>query len=236
MSTVGNWRGPNIVKDGLVMYLDGSSPNSYYPPSSGITWKDISGNFVNGTLINGTLYNPSNGGTFVFDGIDDYVDCGDNPTTKQTGSMTISYWFKGVSTTLNFATGVGTMSFNGVRGYLLGPNTGTEVFFFIPSSPFSISTVSYPIAIDTQKWYNIVGVYSSSNYLKLFLDGIEVASNTSSIPSSQYTGNGISLKIGQRGDAYTFIGSISQFLLYNRDLNSSEVLQNFNSTRARFGI
>jgi hypothetical protein len=39
MSFNSGWRGPNIVKDGIVLYLDPGSPNSYY--GSGNTWKDI---------------------------------------------------------------------------------------------------------------------------------------------------------------------------------------------------
>jgi hypothetical protein len=48
----------------------------------------------------------------------------------------------------------------------------------------------------------------------MFLNGVEVASTTTSIPASQYTGNGISLKVGLRGDTYNFIGNISQVLFY----------------------
>ena len=55
MSTVGNWRGPSIVKDGLVLYLDAGSPNSYFNKTS-TTWKDMSGSASNGTLINGPTY------------------------------------------------------------------------------------------------------------------------------------------------------------------------------------
>jgi hypothetical protein len=236
MSTVGNWRGPNIIKDGLVLYLDAGSPNSYFPLNPTTTWKDISGNANNATLINGTAYNESNGGTFVFDGIDDYADCGNNPITKPTGSTTISYWFKGVSTSLNFVTGIGTMSFAGSRGYLLGPNTGTQVGFFLPIDNVNLIAVTYNLTIDTSLWYNICGVYSESNYVKLYLNGVEVSSTTTSVPSSLYIGNGISLKIGSRGDSIYFSGNISQFLMYHRPLSDSEVLQNFNSSRARFGI
>ena len=42
---------------------------------------------------------------------------------------------------------------------------------------------------------------------------------------------------GTRGDSgYKFPGSISLFRAYNRELTASEVLQNFNVARARFGL
>ena len=75
MSTIGNWRGPNIIKDGLVLYLDPGSPNSYYD-KTGTTIKDISGYNRSGTLTNGTIYNSSNGGSILFDGSDDLIDLG----------------------------------------------------------------------------------------------------------------------------------------------------------------
>ena len=76
MSTVGNWRGPNIVKDRLVLYLDTNSPNSYKNGVFGTTWKDVSGSNYNGQLINGVAFNSDNGGYFSFDGTDDYISLG----------------------------------------------------------------------------------------------------------------------------------------------------------------
>ncbi len=62
MSTVGNWRGANIIKQGLVLYLDPGSPNSFYNKSN-TTIRDISENTNNGTLTNfgsQTIYNSIN--------------------------------------------------------------------------------------------------------------------------------------------------------------------------------
>jgi len=198
---------PNIVTDGLVLYLDAANTKSY--PGSGTTWTDIAAR-NNGTLTNGPTFSSANGGLIVFDGIDDYVDCGDNPITKPSGSFTLSYWFKGVSSTLNFATGVGAGGFSGQRGYILGVNTGTQIAFFVPINSSNLVSVTYNLTINTSLWYNICGVYSSSNYVKMFLNGSEVASATSGIPSSLYTANGLSMKIGSRGDSYYFNGSIAQ--------------------------
>jgi hypothetical protein len=223
-----------IVTNGLVLNVDAGFTPSY--PSNGNTWYDISSSGNNGTLTNGPTYSSSNGGTLVFDGVDDYVDCGANSITKPTGSMTISYWFKGVSSTLNFAVGVGAGGFSGQRGYILGPNTGTQLAFFIAVNSTNVVAATYNVTINTSIWYHISGVFLASNYLKIFLNGSEVASNTSSIPSSQFAANGLTLKIGSRGDAYYFTGSIAQFSMYHRALSSAEILQNFNAQKSRFGL
>jgi hypothetical protein len=61
-----------IVTDGLVLYLDAGNVKSY--PTTGTTWTDLVG-VNNGVLTNGPTFNPSNGGSIVFDGTNDYVNC-----------------------------------------------------------------------------------------------------------------------------------------------------------------
>ena len=59
----------NIVTNGLVLFLDANNTNSY--PGSGTSWYDLSGNGNTGTLTNGPTFSGENGGTIVFDGVDD---------------------------------------------------------------------------------------------------------------------------------------------------------------------
>lgn len=224
---------PKIVTDGLVFAVDAANKKSYL--GSGNTWFDLSGNNNNGTLINGPTFDSGNGGSISFDGGDDYVDFGTNSIIKPSGSMTLSYWFKG-ATSIDAASGVGTMGFSGSRGYLLGPNSGSTVFFYVPGSSTSLTFTTYNVIINNQNWYNISGVYSPSNYIKIYLNGVEVSSNTTSIPASLYVNN-ISLKVGQRGDGFSFFdGNISQVSLYNKSLSADEIYQNYNALKSRFGL
>jgi hypothetical protein len=71
MSTVHGGPG-NIVTSGLVLNLDAANPRSYPPPYNGVTWTTLAGS-NNGTLINGPTFNSSNGGSIVFDGVNDYI-------------------------------------------------------------------------------------------------------------------------------------------------------------------
>ena len=81
MSTVQGGQG-NIVTNGLVLNLDAANPRSYPQPYDGTTWADLSGNGNNGTLTNGPTFNAVNGGSIVFDGVDDFIQC--------TGSLTVT--------------------------------------------------------------------------------------------------------------------------------------------------
>ena len=74
-------RGPNIVRDGLVFAVDAANPTSY--PGSGTIWKDQTVNQNNGTLTNGPTFDSGNGGSIVFDGSNDYVDCGNIDDIKK---------------------------------------------------------------------------------------------------------------------------------------------------------
>ena len=86
-------RGPNILRDGLVLTYDAASKRSY--PGSGTTWFDlISSN--NGTLTGGPTFDSGNGGSIVFDGTDDYVN---GPATNSVignnrATLTLSAWVK----------------------------------------------------------------------------------------------------------------------------------------------
>jgi hypothetical protein len=83
--------GPDIVQNGLVLDLDAADRNSYVSGST--TWFDLSGNPNNGILTNGPTYSSANGGSIVLDGVDDYVNCGNNNSINVTGSgLTLSAW------------------------------------------------------------------------------------------------------------------------------------------------
>ena len=60
-----------LVTDGLILYIDAANSKSY--PDSGTTWFDLTSNNNNGVLTNGPTFDSANGGSIVFDGVDDYV-------------------------------------------------------------------------------------------------------------------------------------------------------------------
>jgi len=75
---MGITRGPNIVTDGLVFAVDAANPSSYVSGST--IWKDQTVNQNDGTLTNGPTFDSGNGGSIVFDGVDDY-EIGNTPTS-----------------------------------------------------------------------------------------------------------------------------------------------------------
>jgi hypothetical protein len=80
---------PRIVTDGLVLALDAANSLSY--PGSGTTWTDLSGKGNNGTLVNGPTFSPTNGGSIVFDGTNDYISFPNNPNLDSQ-AITMESW------------------------------------------------------------------------------------------------------------------------------------------------
>jgi hypothetical protein len=239
MSTVGNWRGPNIVKDGLVLYLDAGSPNSYINGISGISWKDISGNSNNGTLTNGPTFNSANGGSIVFDGTNDYVNLNTtlNFSNYNTSGFTISFWIKVNSTIqtnkylFSKLNNAGTDNqFSIVYGYV--SNTYELYGAAVNGVSQNIRTNSQ-ISVNDTNWHNLT--YSVGATTTGYLDNIVKFTNT--YVSLTYVSSSNNNYLTTFDTAGRHLNSnIATMYLYNRILTSQEVTQNYNATKTRFGL
>jgi hypothetical protein len=233
MSTIdGGWRGPSIVKDGLVLYLDAGSPNSYYG-GVGTVWKDMSGNGNNGTLTNGPTFNSSNGGNIVFDGVDDYINLGNNQIANITSvnNFTTNLWLNRFNTN----GGIGVIHKGPISGFdydwmvYLGGGANAVQFYKKNTSNAGAASSS---ALFNLNIITNLSIVLSSDTVNIYING--VLSNTSSLGGNIRTTTN-PLKIGRGWDG-SLTGRIYQTQIYNRALTAQEVSQNFNATRARFGI
>ena len=234
---------PHIVSDGLVLCLDAANPRSY--PDGGNIWYDLSGNGNNGTL-NGPTFSNDNSGFLVFDGTDDYVNCGNSLNFDN--SFSIGCWMKADSGTNSIYT-KGLVSkystFGNYRQYLLGFNEENSYvnFGFSTNGAGGGATgnlvSSSNGSIIRNIWYNILGVFNSGSSVKIFING-ELSSSLNTVSISHYNSNVKPLEIGA-SEAFDsgvreFNGNISKVIMYNRALSANEVRQNFNATRNRYGI
>jgi hypothetical protein len=231
-------RGPKIVTDGLVLYLDAANTKSY--PGSGTLWNDLSGNGNNGTLINGPTFSSENGGSIVFDGVNDNI-------SKNT-SINVGQNFSGCvwvyPTTIN------------VRDAIIGnsyPYTSNRGWFFLTATGyvglvdcFALSigqdqsnVRSVNNTINRNMWNHLsFTVENGGQTKKLYHNGIEVsyAQNSTTIINIDYSIN--EFYIGKRYSTTpeTWTGNISNVQLYNKALTSEEILQNYNATKSRYNL
>ena len=232
------WRGPNIVKDGLVLYLDPGSPNSYFD-KTGTVISDISGQSNNATLINGPTFNSSNSGNIVFDGSNDYANLGTNINfSTYTNGFTIGFWVRILNTAqtnrylFSKITNAGTDNqFSIVYGYV---GSTFELYAGVGGvgANQTIRTNSQILVNDTN-WhflYYTVGATTIG-----YLDGTARFTNTyASLTFVSSTNNNLLTTFNSTANYGNM--SIGNMTLYNRILPASEILQNYNATKTRFGL
>ena len=221
--------GPNVVEDGLILALDAGNTKSY--PGSGTTWTDLSGNGNNGTLtsMNGSNYNSANGGYLDFDGSIDQINCGSSDDFAfGTGDFTIEFWCNpdalGSSGIISISS---DGSFSSANWQFRYGSSKVRWLYSSSSDIISNSTVS------TGEWTQIVATRSGTA-LTLYINAVSEATGTSSADLSD---NG-TLRIGTSRDQNSYFnGKISNVKLYKgKGLTASEIQQNFNAIRGRFGI
>lgn len=216
-----------VSTNGLVFVSDSADRNSYR--GTGTSWLDVSGNAMVGTINNSPTFNTSNGGYFDFDGTDEYVLFTNN-TILDTQTPTVEIWIKTNATTQNaiwFEKGIVNQQYS-----LFQENTTLKWRHALGGiNNLEITTATY---ITTTKWHQVVGTFTSGDR-RLFVNGVQVGADT---PTGTIGTNTTGVWLGGRGNlaSYSFNGSISICRVYNRVLSASEIVQNYNATKARFGL
>ena len=214
--------GPNIVTENLTFAVDAGSTRSY--PSSGTTWKNLGSSGSDVALTNGPTFNAANGGYFEFDGTDDYASSS-STSFNITGNVTINSWIRndGTGSTLG-----NYMSNSQNSGYRMRRNgaSGSQLWLYASGNSVSGGAISDDI------WYMVTGVFSSTG-LRAYINGVLVASNTTAY-SSSFGGYFIigAYAVGSE----VFGGDIASAQVYSSALTASEILQNFNAQKSRFGL
>jgi hypothetical protein len=218
----------NIVTNGLTFYLDAGNRMSYVSGST--AWNDLSGNNRNWSLVNGPTFSSLNGGSIIFDGTNDYVSIDSN--TNLTNPLTVCAFINTA-----FVTGSNQViygpSANGSDNWLSISNNRIQLLATEASdvNNFSIGGNTF---IEANKWYYVTGIINN-NVTSMYLNGALEAIST---PQAFTIGGWNSTtRIGQRATGqFPFGGQISLVQGYNRALSQSEIIQNYNATKARFGL
>ena len=227
-----------VLTGGLILNLDASNITSY--PGTGSTWTDLSGSSNNISLFNGASYDPSNRNSILFDGVNDYV--GKNTTLNTGQDFTVSVWM--YATLLgNTRTSLVANSYNysSGNGWFFCTDAGgaSNSFFLSIGSDYPVKVSSDNIiSINTWNYLTAV-VKSGGRYIDLYKNGILISGATTDNGANTINYNYNNFSIGFRDPAGTpdpFHGNIGATQIYNRVLTANEVLQNFNTTKASYGL
>lgn len=202
--------------------------SSYY---GGSVLRDLSGNSRNASLITYPNYSNDANGSILFNSTGPYISLTQN-SYGITDAYTVSFWVKRIGGTGVFL----YIGQGGTSGVYFESYTNTDLFtwFFGPSSPQNNGNWGAS-SLSTTQWTNVVmtmvtSTKTQTRYLNGAISGSPfVFTNAVNAPSG--TQNWLI-----KNNSQNWTGYISDFKLYNRALTASEVQQNFNATRSRFGV
>jgi hypothetical protein len=224
-----------IVRDGLVLYLDAAKKDSY--PGSGTVWRDLATNIITGSLVNGPIFSTANGGSISFDGSNDQVLIENTPAQSTgirlgtgTTRWAVNAWVR--TTVGNSSLGQSSILSNRSSGpvySLMGIGTGGVMKYHHYDNTWLLKTGS--ISVTDNQWHMLSWVNLNNNTMDMYVDGafnVNVSSSTSSQNPVDIIG---------ASWAASFSGSIASLSIYiGSTFTSTQVLQNYNATKPRFGL
>ena len=240
--------GPNISNDGLVLCLDAASKKSY--PGSGTTWYDLSGNGNDATLLTSFDSEYSYESTYF----------SSRPTTQlnelddSDGSVWQVSYSSELSPTSEWTVG-GFLNINGGQssngtGWFHKTGNGDERGIHIEplnsnmringSSNWSHMNVNVSAYHNTWTYftatYKTTGTYGTdTGNLYLYANANLIGTVTTFVPAPDTTSV---IRLGRRNGHYKHFtnGDISSYHYYTRELSQSEIQQNYNVLKTRFGL
>jgi hypothetical protein len=221
----------NIVTNGLIANLDAGWYLSY--SGTGTNWKDLNGS-NNGTLINGPSFSSLSGGSLVFDGVDDYAlipiqNYSSTPTItvegfikwqSLNGGMFLGFDNNDVWTSSN------TLGFNNGQSNVIGISAAdVSNLKLVGNFAHYVFVMKQNQLLSTFKMY--INTIPQTLTPQVNSDGV----------SSSFTDN-IALASWTRSGGGGFNGNLQfgNLRIYNRELSLSEITQNFNAQKTRFGF
>jgi hypothetical protein len=218
--------------------------NSTFNSTSNIgLWYDLSGNRNNGTLAGANGIPASsyaNKGSLLFDGVDDSVLITNNATLRPSTELTIEYVIKGST----------PAGWNPIIGYGNGDYTNGNYLCWVETGGAlnSLCRINNSGTVTEYRQYSGIGISSTAlkcmsftmrigDSIRSYYNGVDTNTPTV-LPSGgsfYYGGTTSAYQISGAGGAW-LNGNIYYMRLYNRALTATEVMQNYEATKTRFGL
>ncbi len=226
-----NFGTPNIVTSGLVMYLDAANRKSY--PRTGNTWFDLTGNANNVTATNSPVWN--SGGYWANTSTSYFTGAGTSSIPIGNSQYSLIVWIR-----QRVADGWGTIGngFISIGGY--GTNNQSNALRADPAglgymynywwnNDLFLNNNNAGIVLGN--WYMIAATFDGTTR-RILINGISRASDTPINHNVLTT----TIQVSKTWNTEYQNGDMAIAQIYNRGLSASEILQNYNATKTRFGL
>lgn len=228
--------GTSIVRNGLVFHLDAANVKSY--PGSGTQWKDLS--TIGGTA---TAYNSPtfSNGAFNFDGASDYFQISSrsdlNGGTFAYTNITVELMYRPTSTLSSDPTGNNLITVENAFEISVGNNGNGYSEIQYASAPWAWYGTSGSNCLTNSKWNLITFVHATTGRW-IYVNGVSVfyRSDNGNITAGSGTYPYLTLMGRYTGTNSPCEGDLSFVKLYNRALSATEIKQNFEAIRGRYGV
>lgn len=229
---------------------DGTEPSiQSLLQNAGNQWQDVSGNRTTASMYGTVPVSTDGGGCFDFSTVTGASTAaaslgftfGSNmvPTT---GSFTISCWIKNppsVNSQISLFSNAG-----GANGFRFGVALGSVYVLSSASdgSGYSEPNINFTSSLSASLWYNVAIIFDRSGVnssgtpqWQLYLNGVlQTTTNMATPQTGAMTSAAPGIVRNPAGGLYT--GKLAQLSVYNRALSATEITQNFNALRGRYGI
>ena len=241
---------PRIVTDNLIQCFDAGNVKSY--SGSGSTWTDLGPRGINATINNSPTFSSNNNGFFVFDGSDENIGSNLDVSWNNTNSVTISFFVKPEAIS-------GTDGNGGIIGknpweWQFMQNGGNLKFTYWDNTGNHSNgpTIHFSNFFTDLSFVNIAMVWnhlenSGNGAFTFYRNGTLFITDAAHGNPVNWTDASINVNrsddyhIG--GNIYSwggipsyFHGSIGNVMVYDKALTATEVKQNFEAHKGRFGL
>ena len=226
-----------IVSSGLICHLKTAPP-------TGSTWTDDKGN-SNATLANSPTYSSSNGGYITLNGSNQYIMTSTSLNAQISGTspskpndQSIFIWCYPTEQGVIVAEiGQATINTGWHDSNIEMINTGV-IRFSVWHGSLNNRVSSSAKSFNT--WYHLGWTYSGTT-LTAYINGASIGTATLSRQAPYNNGNNLFYALGaadgtNMGDGTYCAMRVGSFQVYNRALTSDEVLTNYNSNKATYGL
>ncbi len=207
--------GPDIIDDGLILCTDAKNTKSY--PGSGTAWTNLAGS--TDLTLDGATFD-STYPAINFDGSNDKLTC----STMTCGDIWTQQCFYRPTDQASGGYGYFNQGWSAISE---GGNNGAlkKLYLFLGGVRV-VSTSQFETGI----WYNIAWVYNTTdNEVKVYVNGVLDKTTAGAIDKNTFSGIG-----SYSGTTHSLNGKLANFMIYNRELTATEILQNYNALKHRF--